>query len=104
MLSGSFGTIVPNIGVHILLGIKKVLNLIEADIGRSIGDITSKITGLDLRMTAVEVLDTLRRESREIRSDGGNWLSVRVLPYRTIDNVIDGVVINIIDIREVKSI
>jgi two-component system CheB/CheR fusion protein len=83
---------------------KKILNLIEADIGRSIGDITSKITGLDLRMTASEVLDTLHRESREIRSDGGNWLSVRVLPYRTIDNVIDGVVINIIDITEVKSI
>ena len=34
----------------------------------------------------------------------GNWFSVRVLPYRTIDNVIDGVVINIIDITEVKRI
>ncbi len=83
---------------------KKILNLIEADIGRSIGDITSKIIGLDLCKTASKVLDTLHRESREIRSDGGNWLSVRVLPYRTIDNVIDGVVINIIDITEVKRI
>src|SRR5208337_403684 len=83
---------------------KKILNLIEADIGRSIGDITSKITGLDLRKTASKVLDTLHRESREIQSDGGNWLSVRVLPYRTIDNVIDGVVINIIDITKVKNI
>ena len=82
----------------------KILNLIEADIGRSIGDITSKITGLDLRKTASEVLDTLHRESHEILSDGGEWLSVRVLPYRTIDNVIDGVVINIIDIIEEKRI
>jgi two-component system, chemotaxis family, CheB/CheR fusion protein len=83
---------------------KKILNLIEADIGRSIGDITSKITGLDLRKTASEVLDTLNRESCEVRSEGGGWLSVRVLPYRTTDNVIDGVVINIIDITEVRSV
>jgi len=82
----------------------KILNLIEGDIGRSIGDITSKISGLDLRKSASGVLDTLHRESHEIRSDGGNWLSVRVLPYRTTDNVIDGVVINIIDITEVKRV
>jgi two-component system CheB/CheR fusion protein len=82
----------------------KILNLIEADIGRSIGDITAKITGLDLRKAASEVLDTLHRESHEIRDDDGNWLSVRVLPYRTIANVIDGVVINIIDITEAKRI
>ncbi|MGA2936707.1 MAG: CheR family methyltransferase [Syntrophobacteraceae bacterium] len=82
----------------------KILNLIEADIGRSIGDITSKITGLDLRKTASAVLDTLHRESHEILDDDGNWFSVRVLPYRTIDNVIDGIVINIIDITEAKRI
>ncbi len=83
---------------------KKILNLIEADIGRSIGDITSKITGLDLRKTASEVLDTLHRVSREICTEDGNWLSVRVLPYRTIDNVIDGIVINIIDITEIRTV
>ena len=82
----------------------KIFNLIETDIGRSIGDITSKITGLNLLKTASEVLDTLHRESHEIQDDDGNWFSVRVLPYRTIENVIDGVVINIIDITEVKRI
>ncbi len=82
----------------------RVFNLIETDIGRSIGDITSKITGLDLLGAASEVLNTLHRESHEIRDDDGSWFSVRVLPYRTIDNVIDGVVINIIDITEVKRI
>ena len=82
----------------------RIFNLIETDIGRSIGDITSKITGLNLLKTASEVLDTLHRESHEIRDDDGNWFSVRVLPYRTIDNVIDGVVINIIDITELKRI
>ena len=63
-----------------------------------------KFTGLNLLKAASEVLDTLHRESHEIQDDDGKWFSVRVLPYRTIDNVIDGVVINIIDITEVKRI
>src|SRR5208283_346377 len=82
----------------------RIFNLIERDIGRSIGDITSKIAGLNLLKAASEVLDTLHRQTLEIRDDDGNWLSVRVLPYRTIDNVIDGIVINIVDITEVKRI
>ena len=81
----------------------KIFNLIETDIGRSIGDITSKVTGLNLLKTASEVLDTLRRESFDIQDDDGKWYSIRVLPYRTTENVIDGVVINLVDINEVKS-
>ena len=80
----------------------KIFNLIETDIGRSIGDITSKVTGLNLLKTASEVLDTLRRESFDIQDDDGKWYSIRVLPYRTTENVIDGVVINLVDINEVK--
>ena len=80
----------------------KILNLIEADIGRSIGDMTSRITGLNLLKTASEVLDTLHRKNFEMQDDDGNWFSVRVLPYRTLDNLIDGIVINIIDITEIK--
>ena len=80
----------------------RVFNLIETDIGRSIGDITSKISGINLLKTADEVLETLHSASREIQGDDGSWFSIRVLPYRTIDNLIDGVVINIIDITEVK--
>ena len=80
----------------------RIFNLIETDIGRSVGDITSKISGINLLKTADEVLDTLHRASHEIQDDDGDWFSIRVLPYRTIDNLIDGVVINIIDITEVK--
>ncbi len=80
----------------------RVFNLIETDIHRSIGDITSKITGLNLLKSAAKVLDTLHSESHELQDDDGSWFSVRVLPYRTIDNVIDGVVINIINITDLK--
>jgi two-component system CheB/CheR fusion protein len=82
----------------------RIFNLIETDIGRSVGDITSKISRLDLLKTASKVLNTLDRENLEIQDDAGGWFFVRVIPYRTIDNVIDGVVINIIDITEVKRI
>ncbi len=80
----------------------RIFNLIETDTGRSIGDITSRISGLNLLKSAAKVLDTLHSESHEIQDDDGGWFSVRLLPYRTIDNVIDGVVINIIDITKVK--
>lgn len=82
----------------------KIFNLIATDTGRSIGDITSKIVGLDLLRIASEVLNTLHRESHEVQDVDGNWFAVRVIPYRTIDNVIDGVVINIFDISELKRI
>ena len=49
----------------------RIFNLIETDIGRSIGDITSKISGLNLLKAASEVLDTLHRESHEIQDDDG---------------------------------
>jgi PAS domain-containing protein len=80
----------------------KIFNVIGTDLGRSIGDITSKITGLNLVESVSEVLDTLHRKNFEMRDDEGNWFSIRVFPYRTIDNVIDGVVINFIDITESK--
>jgi two-component system CheB/CheR fusion protein len=80
----------------------KIFNLIGTDTGRSIGDITSKITGLNLLQPAGEVLDTLHRKNFEMQDDDGNWYSIRVLPYRTSDNVIDGIVINFIDITESK--
>ena len=82
----------------------KIFNLIGTDTGRSIGDITSKISGLNLFKSASEVLDTLHRKHFEMRDDDGNWCSIRLLPYRTIENVIDGIVINFIDITESKRI
>ena len=82
----------------------KIFNLIETDIGRSIGDITSKVTGLNLLKEASEVLDTLHRTSHEVQDDEGRCFSLRLLPYRTIDNVIDGVVINLVDVTEMKRV
>ena len=50
------------------------------------------------------VLDTLIFSEKEITSSGGGWYIVKVMPYRTLDNVIDGVVITFIDITQAKHL
>ncbi len=80
----------------------KVINLIKTDIGRPIGDIVSNLEYEDLQRDVKEVLDTLIFKEKEIRDKKGFWYLMRILPYRTIDNIIDGAVITFIDITERK--
>ena len=82
----------------------KLFNLIQTDIGRPLGDITSIIQLDDLRECAQEVLDTLVRQEVELQDKKGNWYSMRITPYRTLENVIDGVVLNFVDINKLKQI
>ena len=85
----------PNIG--------QVFNLIKTDIGRPISDITSKIEYPDLSKDATETLRTLIPKEVNKRAEDGTWLSIRILPYRTIENVIDGIVITFVDVTEIKK-
>ncbi|SNQ60024.1 chemotaxis protein CheB [Candidatus Methanoperedens nitratireducens] len=80
----------------------KVINLIKTDIGRPVGDIVSNLEYEDLQRDAKEVLDTLVLKEKELRDKKGSWYLMRILPYRTIDNTIDGAVITFIDITERK--
>ena len=82
----------------------KLFNLIQTDIGRPIGDITTKIQIDDLYDRAKEVLHTLARQELEVQDEKGVWYSMRIMPYRTLENVIDGVVINFVDVSKVKEI
>ncbi len=82
----------------------KLFNLIQTDIGRPIGDITAKIQIDDLHDRAIEVLHTLARQQREVQDEKGVWYSMRIMPYRTLENVIDGVVINFVDVSKVKEV
>jgi two-component system CheB/CheR fusion protein len=56
-----------------------------------------------LMADAQTVLDTLVPKELEVPTKGGNWLQVRIIPYRNIENVIDGVVITCNDITRVKK-
>jgi len=78
----------------------RIYRLVAADVGRPLGDIKSNIEGEDLLADAQTVLDTLVPFEREVRTVGGAWYLARIQPYRTLDNVIDGVVLTFNDISQ----
>jgi PAS domain-containing protein len=81
----------------------QIINLILSDVGRPVGHIVSNLVGYDrLAADVQEVLDTLIPKEAEVQSRTGAWYMMRILPYRTLDNVIEGAVITFVDITEVK--
>ena len=75
-----------------------VFNFIETDIGRPITDISLSLEGVDIVADATKVMDSLIPIEREIRLQGENtYYKMRVLPYRTVENAIDGAVITFVD-------
>lgn len=75
-----------------------VYNMVDSDVGRPLNDIKSNIDGDHLLAEARAVLDTLVPSEYEVRTVSGAWYLARVQPYRTLDNVIDGVVLTFTDI------
>jgi two-component system CheB/CheR fusion protein len=84
--------------------VTEIFNLIKTDVGRPVSDITAKITCDDLCEDAKEVLRTLNSKRSEIQTSDGKWFSTQILPYRTVENTINGVVITFADITERKKI
>jgi two-component system CheB/CheR fusion protein len=82
----------------------KLIKLIPADTGRPITDITSELDYPELADDAREVLRTLVFKEKQVSTRGGRWFDVRILPYRTLDNVIDGVVITFTDVTARKQL
>jgi hypothetical protein len=78
----------------------KIIKLIPGDVGRPVTDLASVLLYPDLPGDAREVLRTLAFIEKKITSRNGQWFSVRIMPYRTLDNAIDGVVITFTDISE----
>jgi two-component system CheB/CheR fusion protein len=82
---------------------RRVIRLIPGDIGRPIADIKSRLRYDQLVADASEVLRTLVFKQTEVYSDDGVWYLVRIVPYRTTENVIDGLVITFVDITALKA-
>lgn len=83
---------------------KKVINLREGDVGRPLTDLTTTLEYPELIEDVTQVLRTLEFNERSIRTLDGRWYSVRVMPYRTAENVIDGSVLTFVDITPVKTL
>jgi two-component system CheB/CheR fusion protein len=83
---------------------KHVFRLIPSDVGRPISDLVSRLRYDRLAEDAHEVLRTLVFKETEVRAQDGGWYLMRILPYRTIDNVIDGLVITFVDITKSKAL
>jgi PAS domain S-box-containing protein len=70
-----------------------LLNLIPSDLGRPIGHITQNFDGGTLAADAAAVIRNLATVEREVRASDGRWYTMRILPYRTLDERIDGAVV-----------
>lgn len=82
----------------------RVFKLIAADAGRPLSDLATDLDYSALQDDAHEVLRSLQFSEKEIATRDGRWYAVRIMPYRTMDNVIEGVVITFIDISVAKRL
>jgi two-component system CheB/CheR fusion protein len=85
-------------------GSNKIFKLIRGDVGRPITDISSELFYSDLADDARKVLRTLLSYEKEVSTQDGNWFLARIMPYRTTESMIDGVVITFVDITVAKRL
>ena len=82
----------------------KIINIRESDVGRPLSDLTTSLQYPELNEDAISTLNTLAFCEKQIFSNDGRWFTVRIMPYRRLDNVIDGVVITLLDITATKEL
>jgi two-component system, chemotaxis family, CheB/CheR fusion protein len=81
---------------------EKQLNLLATDVGRPLSSVRHNLDLSDLEAFVGEVIATVREHEREVRDKDGRWYSLRVRPYLTVDNKVDGAVLVLVDIDELK--
>jgi two-component system CheB/CheR fusion protein len=81
----------------------QVINLIQTDIGRPINHIVSNLTYENLAEDVQKVLKTLIFKEQEVSTKDGLWYLMRIIPYRTVENVIDGAVVTFINVTKQKN-
>lgn len=84
--------------------ITRIIQLREGDIGRPLSDLASTLIYPQLHADAKGTLRTLAFSEKQIATTDGHWYTVRIMPYRTVANVIQGVVITFVDITAAKEL
>jgi two-component system CheB/CheR fusion protein len=85
-------------------GADKLFKLIPADVGRPLSDIVNNLNYPEMTEEAQKVLRTLVFSEKQISTTDGLWFSVRIMPYRTMEDVIAGVVITFSNITAFKKL
>jgi two-component system CheB/CheR fusion protein len=85
-------------------GADRLFKLIPGDVGRPLSDIVNELIYPGMTKEAQEVLRTLAFSEKQITATDGRWFSVRIMPYRTMDDVISGLVITFVNITAAKSL
>ena len=81
----------------------RVMNLIPGDIGRPIAHLVSNLEYARLSADLQEVLQTLVPKEVEVKTNAGDYYLMRILPYRTLDGLADGLVVTLTEITQVKQ-
>jgi two-component system CheB/CheR fusion protein len=84
--------------------IGRVIHLREGDIGRPLSELASTLSYPEFHADVKETLRTLAFSEKQIPTQDGHWFTVRIMPYRTLANVIQGVVITFVDITVAKEL
>jgi two-component system, chemotaxis family, CheB/CheR fusion protein len=83
----------------------KIINLIQSDIGRPVSHIVSNLPGYgNLKEDTQAVLDTLVHKEIDVQTAEGLWYTMRIQPYRTMDNVIEGAVLTFMDVTAARKL
>ena len=81
---------------------EKQFNLVAGDLGRSIETVRHNLQMPDLAVFITDVITSVRESVREVQDKAGRWYSLRVRPYVTLDNKVDGAVLVLVDIDDMK--
>lgn len=85
-------------------GANKLFKLIPGDVGRPLSDIANDLLYPGMTKEAQDVLQTLVFSEKQITTSNGRWFTVRIMPYRTMEDVIGGLVITFADITATKTL
>ncbi|RZK62273.1 MAG: hypothetical protein EOO59_02980 [Hymenobacter sp.] len=80
----------------------RIINLVPGDVGRPLAHFTSSLRYEHLLRDVQQVLDRLTTLELNIQATSGEWYSLRILPYRSLDNYINGAVLTFTDITALK--
>jgi two-component system CheB/CheR fusion protein len=81
----------------------RIISLIQTDIGRPLNDLKTRFPDVDFAGLSETVLKDLNAVEKEILSKDLTWYAMKIMPYRTTGNVIDGVVLTFVDVHKIKQ-